>query len=295
MMFPVIERRVLLILLQCMLTMSDFQLITGLSILVSGYSQRCSLQAYYWQRVVHLAWFSSITHLCCLTFLREHFARNKVAYYWRLPGMITLVIMLIFALVPTAHYVWDDDRYVQPKPSDYAICFLNKHQDGVAEDYYDAAQQRMVLSAVFMGIGMLNRLWHLFRAPTQIYVRLRGFFGHYTRTGLSHIRAWTLEAYPGTYVVAAVLYRPLLAMLLSWRFLIDVISSRAFEVWWLILSFSWGTMNLWGRHPQEEDKTRYKWTFGQVMALLVLAAPIIASAEGYITGKQGVMRLHFKR
>jgi hypothetical protein len=89
---------------QCMLIMSDFQMITGLSILISGYTQlRCGLQAYYWQRVVYLAWFSSITHLCCLTFLREYFSRNKVAYCWRLPGMIILILMLVVAYVPTAH------------------------------------------------------------------------------------------------------------------------------------------------------------------------------------------------
>lgn len=266
--------------------MSDFQLLTGLSILISGYSQlRCGLQTYFWQRVVHLAWFSSVTHLCCLTFLREHFARNKVAYYWRLPGMITLVLMLVVAHVPTAHYVLDDAYpSAEPRSEDFATCYFNSHtpNDRVTENLYEAAQQRMVLSTVFLGNGMLNRLWHLFWTPTYVYVRVREICGIWTGKLLSYIHVWTLSKSQTSILVAAILYRPLLATLLAWRFTLDLISSMAFEVWWLVLSFSWGIINLWGQNTKDDG--RLKWTFGQVMALLVLAAPIIASTEGYITG-----------
>lgn len=56
-----------------MLTMSDFQLITGLAILISGFTQlQTGISAYHWQRLVQLAWFSSVTHLCCLTALRDY-------------------------------------------------------------------------------------------------------------------------------------------------------------------------------------------------------------------------------
>jgi hypothetical protein len=82
--------------------------------------------------------------------------------------------------------------------------------------------------------------------------------------------------------------------LLSLKVLIGVISFKAFEMWWLILSFTWGIINLWGR-TNLDDQGQYKWTFGQVMALLVLAAPIIASAEGYITGMKLNPVLHLLR
>lgn len=62
------------------------------------------------------------------------------------------------------------------------------------------------------------------------------------------------------------------------------------KVWWLIISFVWGTLNLW-THPSktllslidtpisEEVKN---WTFGQVIAIMLLLAPIIALGEGYM-------------
>lgn len=107
--------------------MSDLQLITGLAIIVSGFAQlRCGISAYHWQRIVQLAWFSSITHLCCLTFLRDYLHQHKSAQVWRIPGMVALVVMVIAALVPTAHYAWELDDTMdlsRPLPYDHAICF----------------------------------------------------------------------------------------------------------------------------------------------------------------------------
>lgn len=61
-----------------------------------------------------------------LTFLQEHFRKDRTAQIWRIPGMIALVIMLIVALVPTGHYAWYNDDMVErdrPTPYDYAIRF----------------------------------------------------------------------------------------------------------------------------------------------------------------------------
>src|SRR5450756_2077760 len=50
------------------LMFSDQQLVTGIGILVSGYTQlHCSLSIYHWQIIVYLAWFSSLTHMTTLT------------------------------------------------------------------------------------------------------------------------------------------------------------------------------------------------------------------------------------
>ncbi|KAF3003422.1 hypothetical protein E8E13_001084 [Curvularia kusanoi] len=52
-------------------------------------------------------------------------------------------------------------------------------------------------------------------------------------------------------------------------------------VWWLIISFTWGILNLWMR-PVLEEEGRDTWTFGQVMAFLVVFAPLITLVEGYV-------------
>ncbi|KAF2626751.1 hypothetical protein BU25DRAFT_411290 [Macroventuria anomochaeta] len=60
-----------------------------------------------------------------------------------------------------------------------------------------------------------------------------------------------------------------------------MITSRAFEVWWLIISFCWGVLNLWMR-PTLNEEGHNTWTFGQVMALLVVFALLITLIEGYV-------------
>lgn len=82
--------------------MSDTQIVTGLAILASGFSQiRCGLSMFHWQIVVYLAWFSSATHLTTMTFLRRYTHDNYRFRIVRLVLMLLLVIMLGIALVPT--------------------------------------------------------------------------------------------------------------------------------------------------------------------------------------------------
>lgn len=82
--------------------MSDTQIVTGLSILASGFSQiNCGLSILHWHMVVFLAWFSSVTHLTTLTFLRRYIHDNRGIRTLRLLLMMLLVVTLAVALVPT--------------------------------------------------------------------------------------------------------------------------------------------------------------------------------------------------
>jgi hypothetical protein len=97
--------------------MSDLQILAGLSILISGYSQlRCGLSVCHWQILVYLTWFCSLTHLSCLTFLRNHLYNHRGERLWRLIGMGALIVMLIAAPLPTGKYG------TQHSPAEYAIC-----------------------------------------------------------------------------------------------------------------------------------------------------------------------------
>lgn len=131
-----------------MLVARDFQLVTGLSIMISGYTQlKCGLSQYHWQKIGQLAWFSSITHLCCLTFIFPHLA-HKTLSQWRVPGMVILVAMLIVALIPTRRYTWtfSSDIHLEQlaKP---AICtFFLSSQEGAISYEEKASFQRMIFS-----------------------------------------------------------------------------------------------------------------------------------------------------
>lgn len=223
--------------------MSDLQLITGLAIVISGFAQlRCGISTYHWMRVVQLTWFSSVTHLCCLTFLRDYFRQHRSAQIWRIPGMIALVILLIVALVPTGQYAWQisnkADR-VRPAPFDHAICFWNHHHfSSEDEGTFKTVRQRMIISATLLGLGMLNRIWRLYRAPTIMFIHLhrrvsrpalcqlrklhsRIALKNETNTRLSLVK----QRFFRTFV-----YCPALAMALLTQLFLDFYTSMAFEV-----------------------------------------------------------------
>lgn len=83
------------------MTLSDQQVVTGLAILISGYTQlRCSLSSFHWQITVSLAWFSSVTHLMTLTCLRSYLQRRPLLRLFRICAMVTMAIMLVCAFVP---------------------------------------------------------------------------------------------------------------------------------------------------------------------------------------------------
>jgi hypothetical protein len=82
--------------------MSDQQLVTGLSIMISAYSRLdCGISVYHWKLITTLAWFSSATHLATLLFLRQYMHRNRLLWYVRVLLMTGLVAMLAVAIVAT--------------------------------------------------------------------------------------------------------------------------------------------------------------------------------------------------
>ena len=86
---------------------SDQQLVTGLAILIAGFSQISSgISTVYWQVIVDLAWFSSITHVATLAALRPYFRKHRSTRIWRVVLMISLALLQIAALVPTGNNAW---------------------------------------------------------------------------------------------------------------------------------------------------------------------------------------------
>lgn len=87
--------------------MCDLQLLTGISILVSGYVDvRCGFSAYHWQIVVYLAWFSSVTHLSGLTSVRHTGHAHSLERIPRTIFSTIFFVMLVTAMVPTGYLPW---------------------------------------------------------------------------------------------------------------------------------------------------------------------------------------------
>src|ERR1700677_4250930 len=108
--------------------MSDLKLMTGFTILISGYTQlHCGLSTYHWQVLVYLAWFSSLTHLSCLTFLRSYLHRHPGERVARLVAMFLFVILLAVSIAITGGFDWafnEDGSETQVSPADPTVCYI---------------------------------------------------------------------------------------------------------------------------------------------------------------------------
>lgn len=222
-----------------MLTMSDFQLITGLSVLISGYSQLPSgISISHWDRIIDLAWFSSITHLCCLTFLRDHFCQYPRAQFWRIPGMVALVALLGVALIPSSRF-GSYANYFSRKleynaGADYAICFFGRNNEGQRGKYYetlhsyiDNKRQSTIVSAVILVFGMANRVWRLYETSTNWCLSAR----RWTSLQIRRLLRWVhRKTESKSILIIGLSYRPMMASYLAFHVLLDILTSKAFEV-----------------------------------------------------------------
>lgn len=218
---------------QCMIIMSDLQLITGLSILISGFAQlRCGISAYHWRKLVDIAWFASVTHLTCLTFLRGHLHQKRFARVWRVASMVIMIIMLIVALIPTGNYQFADyaeaydagygDKY-RPSPSDYAICYFQFQ----IRTFDSSPWADTVWSAVLLGLGIVIRLHRLHRASTWFAHRIRSFCSQYSILLLEKVQSFSNS---GSTCKKKLFYYPVLALFLLLRLALDFWPSMVFEV-----------------------------------------------------------------
>jgi hypothetical protein len=86
------------------ISFSDQQVITGISIIIGGLSQlEWGLAVYHFQAVGNLALFSTMTHILTLTVLREKMRSNKTIRILRIVLMGCLAVLLIFVMAPIGY------------------------------------------------------------------------------------------------------------------------------------------------------------------------------------------------
>ncbi|CAI4214174.1 unnamed protein product [Parascedosporium putredinis] len=106
---------------KCVIGFADIQIFTGLAILISGFAMLPrGLSSYHWQIVVQLAWFSSLTHLSMLSFLRNYLKNRPLEMWIRIFFTLVLAVMLMAGFGISGHFDWDTD---DNGPSQYADCY----------------------------------------------------------------------------------------------------------------------------------------------------------------------------
>lgn len=223
--------------------MSDLQFVTGSSTLISGFIQlTCGLTTFEWLVIVSSAWFASLTHLSCLTLMRNHLYNNPNERLWRLLSMGTLAIMSVVSLAFTANYSWTsleaNDHYggtdswtegnlrtPGPHANDYAICFLS------IQPRSDAAFWSTIVSTLLILLGFVSRVVKLHPLLSAGLVgKGRAWLSALARRPLNVLFDTLCKKKPYKSLSRTLIYRPLLAGFLAGRLLLSVWSSMLMEV-----------------------------------------------------------------
>lgn len=302
--------------------MSDLQIVTGLSILISGYTQLPQgLSSFHWMVIVDLAWFSSLTHLACLTLLRNHLYNHSMQRIWRLLCMAVLVILLTVALSFTGGYDWTslDSFYSIHKNTAFnvirpAMCHPSSSTRSTVTYY------AMVFSILLVVFGFVARIIRLHKTiSVGVWGKSRARLSIQARRLLSTAFTWCCLGSSHRSLKRTLFYRPLLTTLFVTHLFLDGWSSMFVEVGvpcliiflshltvnkmcWLVAGFIWGTVRLFGvlnitqqpvyeggrlsrfRMLQDSDEREAGWGFGQVVAVVLLLAPLITIVKYFTHG-----------
>ncbi|KAJ5546756.1 hypothetical protein N7494_004341 [Penicillium frequentans] len=233
---PQISNRLEKKFIQCFLAMSDLQLLTGLSILVSGASQlRCGVTTMYWGFIMDLAWLSCFTHLVCLTLLRRYLYNRPSERLWRLIFMGALVLFVAVGLFCQLSFYSDYDY----DASRAAICYFGQPLR-MPPHQYDAGAALVSALVIILGFG--SRVVKLHRAfSAKVFDRPRSWLSLQARNCLKVILDKCCKGHRTQSLRRSLCYRPLLAAFLTIRFVLDTLTSLLFEVAWLGATFAWGT------------------------------------------------------
>lgn len=237
--------------------MCDIQIFTGISVLISGFVLLFKeLQAYHWQLIVYIAWFSSTTHISAMTVLRSYLRERRVETSVRFGLMLCLLIMLIIAFIPTAFFDWANSymsRCSVAKASSPALCFfdipnarklstdLNLVNCGSMTPPSNPAGQSMVLSLVLLIFGFVSRSVKLFE---PLYKTVHVYIRRPMSKRAQQVFIWLFESpkadlalattrhelSSGSNIYLRVLRHPCAAGLLSFRITTDLIGSMLAEV-----------------------------------------------------------------
>ncbi|KAI1371841.1 hypothetical protein F4677DRAFT_283037 [Hypoxylon crocopeplum] len=250
--------------------MADIQIVNGLAILIAGMALLPqSLSALHWKMIVYLAWFSCITNLSALTFLRRYLIHNPFERIWRLGSTFILLVALMVSLVPTGHFFWRTDNTADLEdaaPSAYAICYFNT-DDFKGTSYI--GKNSMLLSMLLLVFSYMVKMFKLYRPLS--FCRL------YSNSLPTILVEKCLKS-------AALLQGMIGSTSLPERVASNMIIAGHFVVFWLVVSLAWGTIKMNEleevlevaySHQGNSNQDDSTWSFGQILPILLIAGPIL--------------------
>ena len=163
------------------LMFSDMQVITGMAILLCGYTQlRNGLSSYHWEIIVSLAWFSSLTHLATLTSLRDYFRARPAMALCR-AGFMGVVLVTLAISFGTTGYIPQFGSTESPSwPASCLFSPKSMSKVGASDPRANFGnrplfnQPLVLLSILFLVLSYLTRVTRIFNPTAGLAKRWLG-------------------------------------------------------------------------------------------------------------------------
>lgn len=261
------------------LTFSDQQLITGLTILIAGYTESAfhGLSAHHWQIVVFLGWMSSTVHLASLTLLRPWLNRNLLLRNLRLSGMVTLLALLAAALYPSTSKLY---LFGVATSLRYPVrCFWD--QSWRAQAVTGGINNDAIVSYITLFSGYI---WKIAQLLDGTHHRLRRYILVPPVAKLERLARQNADPMPTKWTLRWTSLRLIIYAHVLLVVLIEVVDSFAATLLFLLTSLTWGTLQLsrtrsWATQGVLDAERTF--SFGQLLPLLLLLQPIFTIVEHF--------------
>lgn len=262
------------------LNLSDQQLLVGISILVAGFVNHCSISVYHFVIVYDLAWFSSNTHMTSLLVLEGYLSERSSLRNWRVGLMLVTMSFLSAYTILQGHKAW----YTSWNCS--AQCVF----DDILGNISGEPAFWMTFNLLLLWYGYTSRIIQLYDSAV-----LENFF-FYRPVNRIKVARDTIEnkrcAYssangvkPWFASIMLLLLRIILQVALAvWITIAVLITSNTqmlcFDMFWLVYS-SYGLLVDRASLSTETEGNENEWGFGQIVPLLLLSSTIMLFKELY--------------
>ena len=292
---------------------SDQQIVTGLSILAAGYAKRCTINVYHWQVVVYLAWMSSGTHLITLSVLRTYLREKHILRAVRVAGMLVLFVMLCIAILPTGsqtYYSIINGKLFDKSPAYFY--YFNSNGSFLVEPsacgvpsacfwrhkYWNGWRWDAGLSLLLLVSNYTVRAAALFESGEAFFNRnirdrLLGKIGKALDRKVQLIRDRGTHQQKASWVQLQS-YRSYLATYAVTLASLELYSSFLAPLLWALLNLVWGSLQLLNPRTalakQGQIAEENTFGFGQIIPLMLLALPLVATFDAYYGKSNANMR-----
>ncbi|KAI0439824.1 hypothetical protein F4803DRAFT_529697 [Xylaria telfairii] len=258
------------------LTLSDQQLVTGLSIQIAAYVNACNVSVASYTIIQALAWFSCTTHLSALTITNGYLREHPKARIWRTIGMIiTLVLLFIGVIIPTTPSWGGDD--------DYVYCALS--------DFVPTTDGLVIFNAftinLFLFINFADQFTNIY-ATCECSNAIRWLMKRIWSVeipGDDHIKELWAKIHQEPATTPGI--RDVHFQLIIICVLRDLMDSFLWKLFWVLFGNVFGIVQIARlREGLGDIAEANAWGFGQVVPLLLLALPIFGAVDTYFEGRQ---------